>query len=174
MNLEVILMSTHNICFYGKLTKIIFQLSSNTIRICSTELIHYLGDNCIQNFYLGQYIVGYMVGNFVLPRHVSRAVKGNFRPYNRRYTSPNENFEYGYPNSNALFNIYPSKAQYFAPNVSFDSNEKPIRQPITSNVTYDVDAATVYRIRIRIYRRKFLMLSSQTSRYILKCIRIKG
>ena len=28
-------MSTHNICFYGELTKIILQLSSNTLRICS-------------------------------------------------------------------------------------------------------------------------------------------
>ena len=26
-----------------------------------------LGDNCIQNFHLGRYIVGYMVGNLVLP-----------------------------------------------------------------------------------------------------------
>ena len=32
-------MSTHNICFYGELTKIIiqFQLSSNTLLICSSE-----------------------------------------------------------------------------------------------------------------------------------------
>ena len=33
-----------------------------------------------------------------------------------RYTSPNEHFEYGYLYSNALFNIYSSKAQHFAPN----------------------------------------------------------
>ena len=30
-------MSTHNICFYGELTKIILQLSSNTLLICSSE-----------------------------------------------------------------------------------------------------------------------------------------
>ena len=59
-----------------------------------------LGDNCIQNFYLGRYIVGYTVGNFVLRRRVSGAVKHNFRTYIRRYTSPNENFEYGYRHSN--------------------------------------------------------------------------
>ena len=47
-----------------------------------------LGDNRIQNFHLGRYIVRYTVGNF--------------RTYIRRYTSPNENFEYGYPHSNAL------------------------------------------------------------------------
>ena len=35
-----------------------------------------------------------MVGNL--------AVKSNFRTYIRQYTSPNENFEYGYPHSNAL------------------------------------------------------------------------
>ena len=31
-----------------------------------------------------------------------RAVKPDFRKYIRRYTSLNENFEYGYPHSNAL------------------------------------------------------------------------
>ena len=61
----------------------------------------HLGDNCIQNFHLGTYIVGYMVGNLVLRRHVSGAVKRDFRTYIRRYTSPNENFEYSYPHSNA-------------------------------------------------------------------------
>ena len=33
---EVIQMSTHIICFYGELTKIILQLSSDTLLICST------------------------------------------------------------------------------------------------------------------------------------------
>ena len=61
-----------------------------------------LGDNRIQNFHLGRYIVGYTVGNLVLRRRISGAVKRDFRPYIRRYTSPNENFEYGYPHSNAL------------------------------------------------------------------------
>ena len=61
-----------------------------------------LGDNHIQKFYLGRYIVGYMVGNLVLRRRASGAVKRDFRTYIRRYTSPNENFEYGYPHSNAL------------------------------------------------------------------------
>ena len=32
----------------------------------------YSGDNCIQNFHLGRYIVGYTVGNLVLQRRVSR------------------------------------------------------------------------------------------------------
>ena len=41
--------------------------------------------------------VGYTFGNHVLRRRVSGAVKLNFRPYIRRYTSPNENFEYSYP-----------------------------------------------------------------------------
>ena len=64
-----------------------------------------LGDNCIQNFHLRKYIVGYTVGNLVIQRRLSRAVKRDFRPFIRRYTSPNENFEYGYklyPNSNAV------------------------------------------------------------------------
>ena len=33
---EAILMSTHNICFYTELTKIILELSSNTLLICAT------------------------------------------------------------------------------------------------------------------------------------------
>ena len=63
---------------------------------------HHLVDNCIQNFHLGRYIVGYTVGNFVLRRRASGAVKRDFQTYIRRYTSPNENFELGYPHSNAL------------------------------------------------------------------------
>ena len=35
---KAILMSTHNMCFYGELTKIILQLSSNTHLICSTQI----------------------------------------------------------------------------------------------------------------------------------------
>ena len=66
---------------------------------------YHLGDNCIQNFHLGRYIVGYTVGNLVLRRRVSGAVKRDFRTYIRRYTSPNENFEFGYPHSNALLNF---------------------------------------------------------------------
>ena len=94
-----------------------------------------LGDNCIQNVHLGRYIIGYMVGNFVLWWRVGRAIKHNFRPYNRRYTSPNDNFEYGYPHSNALNNIYLSKTQYFAPNWSFVSNVKQLCQQATSLMT---------------------------------------
>ena len=72
-----------------------------------------------------------MVGNFVLRPRTSGAVKRNFLPYFRQYTSPNEHFEYGYPHSYAHLNIYSSKAQYFAPNWSFVSNIKQLRQPIT-------------------------------------------
>ena len=99
-----------------------FPVTCKPLNFCLMVNYSNLGDNCIQNFYFGRYIAGYMVGNFVLQR---RFIKHNFRPYNRRYTSPNENFEYGYPHSNALFDIYSSNAQYFAPNVSFMSNAKP-------------------------------------------------
>ena len=74
------------------------------------EIVHIkLGDNCIQNFHLGRYIVGYTVGNLVLRRRVSGAVKRDFRTYIRRYTSPNENFEHGYPHSNALLTLFLQK-----------------------------------------------------------------
>ena len=52
----------------------------------STVHADHLGDNCIQNFHLGRYIVGYTVGNLVLRRRVSGAVKRDFRTYIRRYT----------------------------------------------------------------------------------------
>ena len=40
------------------------------IRILSTPFGVHIGDNCIQNFHLGRYIVGYTVGNLVLrPPH---------------------------------------------------------------------------------------------------------
>ena len=67
--------------------------------------VNHLGDNHIQNFHLGRYIVGYTVGNLVLRRRVCGAVKRDFRTYIRRYTSQNEHFEYGYPHSNALLNF---------------------------------------------------------------------
>ena len=79
----------------------------------------YLGDNCIQIFHLGRYIVGYTVGNLVLWRRVSGAVKRDFRTYIRRYTSPNENFEYGYPHSNALltFSLQKTVKMYFVAHI---------------------------------------------------------
>ena len=35
-----------------------------------TVSVNRLGDNCIQNFHLGRYIVGYPVGNLVLRRRL--------------------------------------------------------------------------------------------------------
>ena len=43
------------------------------------------------------YIVRYTCGNHVLRLRLRVAVKLNFRPYFRRYTSPNKIFEYSYP-----------------------------------------------------------------------------
>ena len=70
----------------------------------------------MQNFHLGRNIVGYMVGNLVLRRRMSGAVKRNFRPITDDIPPQMNIFKYGYRHSNALFNIYSSKAQYFAPN----------------------------------------------------------
>ena len=44
-----------------------------------------LGDNCIKNFHLGRYIVGFTVRNFVLLQSISRALKRNFLPENWWY-----------------------------------------------------------------------------------------
>ena len=111
----------------------------------------HLGDNCIQNFYLGRYIVGYTVGNLVLRRHASGAVKRDFRTYIRRYTSPNENFEYGYPHSNALlqFRLKSERCKL----------HNDARHLMKCDVINDVKLIpAVYR---RIYCRKFLTLSYQ-------------
>ena len=43
---------------------------------------HY-GENCIQNFHLGRYIVGYTVSNLVLRQRASGAVKRDFRMFIR-------------------------------------------------------------------------------------------
>ena len=44
-----------------------------------------IGDNRIQNFHFGRYIVQYTVGNLVLWRRASGAVKRDFRTFIRRY-----------------------------------------------------------------------------------------
>ena len=119
-------------------------------------------DNCIQYFHLGRYIVGYTVGNSVLRRRASGAVKRDFRTHIRRYTSPNENVEYGYPHSNAFLQ-FRLKLERCKPH-------NAARHLTKYEVINDVKMfPTVYR---RIYCRKFLTLSNQTSRYKRKCIRI--
>ena len=104
-----------------------------------------------------------MVGNLVLQRRASGAVKHDFRTYIRRYTSPNENFEHGYPHSNALLQ-FELKLERCKPH-------KAARHPTKCDVINDVKLfPTVY---CRIYCRKFLTISNQTSRYKLMCIRMK-
>ena len=53
-------------------------------------------------FSFGEVYSRIQVGNLVLRRRAIGAIKRDFRTYIRRYTSPNENFEYGYPHSNAF------------------------------------------------------------------------
>ena len=54
-------------------------------------------------------------------------MKLNFRPYIRRYTLPNENFEYGYPHSNARLQwsaASPIKPHVIQRNVTHDTPNK--------------------------------------------------
>ena len=119
-------------------------------------------DNCIQNFHLGRYIVWYTVRNLVIPRRASGAIKRDFPTYIQRYTSPNENFEYGYPHSNAYFH-FDLKLERCKPHTA-------ACHPSKGDVIDDVKLfPTVYH---RIYCRKFLTLSNQTSRYKRKCIKM--
>ena len=129
--------------------------------LCITRHAH-LGDNCIQYFHLGRYIVGYTVGYVVLRRRERGVVKRDFRTYIRQYTSPNENVEYGYPHSNALL-LSHLKLERCKPH-------KAAHHPTKCDVINDIILfPTVYG---RIYCHKFLTLSNQTSRYKSKCIRI--
>ena len=93
ITLRISLIRIHSVCF-----------DKGIILEC---ICIYLEDNCIQNFHLGRYTVGYMVGNLVLRQRESGAVKRDFRTYIGRYTSPNENFEYGYLHSNAHLQFHP-------------------------------------------------------------------
>ena len=82
--------------------------------------------------------------------------------YLGRYTSQNENFEYGYPHSNALLQ--------FELKLECCKSYKAARHRTKCDVIYDVKLfRTVY---LRIHCCKFLTLSNRTSRYKLKCIRI--
>ena len=130
---------------------------------CSSVLdVSCLGDNYIQYFHFGRYIVGYMVGNLVLRRRASRAVKRNFQTHIQRYTSPNENVEYGYPHSYALLQFRFKFERYKPQNAA--------RHPKKYDAINDVKMfPAVYR---RICCRKFLTPSNQKSRYKSKCIRI--
>ena len=122
----------------------------------------HLGDNCVQIFHLGRYIVGYTVGNLVLRQRASGAIKRDFRTYSRRYTSTNETFEYGNPHSNALLQFH-LKFKRCKPH-------KAAHHPTICDIINDVKLfSTVY---YRIYCRKFLTLSNQKSRYKSKCIRM--
>ena len=113
-------------------------------RLASTQ--DFGTNNCIQNFHLGRYIFGYMVGNLVLR---------DFRLNIRRYTSPNENFEYGYPHSNAFLQFCPQLDGY--------KLQKAACHPTICSVINDVILfPTVYP---RIYCHKLWTLSNQTSRY---------
>ena len=123
----------------------------------------YLGDNCIRNFYLGRYIVGYTVRNLILRRRARGAVKRDFRTYIRRYTSPNGNsVEYA-----ILYNAI----QQFCLKLESCKPHRSARHPTKGGVINNVKQyQTVNR---RIYCCKFLTLSNQTSRYKSKCIRIE-
>ena len=126
----------------------------------------YLGDNYIQKFLLGRYIVGYTVGNYVWRRRVSGAVKRDFRTYIRRYTSPNEDFEYGYPHEHFPFHK-DSENVLCCVYDRLPASLYSLVNQWKATLRNEVGFATVYR---RIYCRKFMTLSNQTSRCICECI----
>ena len=87
-----------------------------------------------------------MVENLVLQGSVSRAIKHDFRRYIQRYTSPKENFEYGYPHSYVLLQ--------FSLKLKRCKPHKAARHPTKCDIINDVKLfRTVY---CRIYCHKFL------------------
>ena len=78
------------------------------------------------------------------------------------YTSPNENFEHGYPNSNALLQ-FPLKLE---PCKLHSAAHHPTKCDVINDVKL---FPAVYR---RIYCRKILTWSNQMPCYKIKCIRI--
>ena len=135
-----------------------------------------LGDNCIQNFNLRRHIVGYAVRNLVLWWHVSRAIKRDFGTYILRYTSPNENFNYDYPHSNALLTfslkITLWKCTLFLPTTSdcqLHIFTCDVLNQWKATLCNDVGFATVYG---KIFCHIFMTLSNQMSSWLCKCIRM--
>ena len=84
----------------------------------------------------------------------------NLGRYIRRYTSPNENFRYVYPHSNALLQ--------FCHKLERCKPREAARHPTKWDVINEVKLfPTVYR---RVYCRNFLTLSNWTSRNKNKCL----
>ena len=124
---------------------------------------NHLGDNCIQNFHFGRNIARYTVGNLVLRRCASGTVKRDFRPYIRRYTSPNGFFGHSYSHSNELLQFY----------LNFERS-KPHKAAVHLTECGKFNDVKLFpTVHRKIYCRKFLTLSNQTSRNKSKCIRIK-
>ena len=99
----------------------------------------WLGDNYIQNFHLGRYIVRYTIWNLGLWRHASWDVKRDFRPYIQQYTSPNVNFEYGCRHSNGFLS--------FCLKLERCKPQKAARHPTICDVINDVKLfPTVYTV----------------------------
>ena len=104
-----------------------------------------------------------MVRKLVLRRRTSGAVKRDFRMYIRRYTSPREKSEYGYPHSNALLQ--------FCLKLECYKLQSAACHPWKCDIMNDIKLfPTVYS---RIFCGKFLTFYNQISRYKSKCIRIK-
>ena len=90
--------------------------------------------------------------------------------YIRWYLTPNGNFKYDYPHSNVLFNFCTSKQGVCHKTLAaWVSDVKLLGWPITNHIAHDIRFPMVYR---RTNCHKILTLSSQKSRYIIKCIRI--
>ena len=115
------------------------------------------------------FIFRYKVGNLVLRRRASGAVKCDFRPYIRQYSDCISN---NIPPQMKILNmVIPILMQ----NCSFLHFECYKPHKATCHLTkcdVIIDVKPFLILYCRIYCRKFLTSSNQTSRYISKCIRM--
>ena len=97
----------------------------------------------------GRYITGYIVNKFSFTGRAVGAVKRDFLPYIRisyirRNTSKNENFENGYPQSNALLQ-YDFKLERCDP-------YKSTHHPTKCDIIYDVKPFPKYSVFFDIFQ----------------------
>ena len=130
------------------------------MKLCTCVIEVELGDNCIQNFHLGRYIVGYTVGNLVLRRRASGAVKRDFR---RIFNN--------IPPQMKILNMVIPILMHICSSDSNRSAESRIKAHKAARHPRKCDLINDVKLFPAVYR-KFLTLSNQTSRNISKCIRM--
>ena len=84
-----------SLCIASQLRMRSMALSEWFNGCCPCQRLTGIGVTCKEMLYVWLHVS--WTDSYIEGITISGAVKRNFRPQNRRYTSPKENFEYGYP-----------------------------------------------------------------------------